>query len=90
MTLSPMEPNVSDISCKGGVFLKDRPLWVENAKKWGKNPLTLSLGHKCTFLKERANLGGQDLRIQIYGQGWIPDPLAILPLKRRGGGGVQN
>jgi hypothetical protein len=78
---------VSNISCKGYVFLKDRPLWVANAKKWGKNPLTLGWGTNAHGAKERADLGGQDLCVQIYGQVSIPDPLCHSTFIKRGGGG---
>jgi hypothetical protein len=56
-------------------------------KKWGKNPLTLGWGANAHLVKWQADLGGQNLRAQIYGQGWILEPPRHSTFK---GGGVQN
>jgi hypothetical protein len=41
------------------------------------------------FIKRQENLGGQNLRAQIYGQGWIPDPLHRSIFNKGGGGGSK-
>jgi hypothetical protein len=49
---SPMEPNVITLICKGGVFLRNGPLWRKSGKKWVKNPLFLSLCAKARRAKQ--------------------------------------
>jgi hypothetical protein len=55
-------------------------------KKWGKNPLTLGWGANAHLVKRQEDLGGQNLRAQIYGQGWIPEPPCHSTFKVGGGG----